>query len=94
VANARLPAFAADAHIAAPAAIAAPRRYGIVGDLFGGMFAQLYGRVSPGLYFLLQAAIALGAALVFGWIANDRTAAPAVTHPARDGAARLASDAT
>ena len=26
-----------------------------VGDLFGGMFAQLYGRVSPGAYFLLQA---------------------------------------
>jgi proton-dependent oligopeptide transporter, POT family len=41
-----------------------------VGDLFGGMFAQLYGRVSPGTYFLLQAMIATGAALVFGRLAE------------------------
>ena len=41
-----------------------------VGDLFGGMFAQLYGRVPPGGYFLLQTVIALGAALAFGWIAR------------------------
>jgi POT family proton-dependent oligopeptide transporter len=41
-----------------------------IGDLFGGMFAQLYGRVSPGLYFLIQAAIAAAAALAFGWIAE------------------------
>ncbi|HEX3764544.1 MAG TPA: hypothetical protein VHW23_37875 [Kofleriaceae bacterium] len=37
-----------------------------VGDLFGGMFAQLYGRISPGAYFLAQAAIAAAAALAFG----------------------------
>jgi hypothetical protein len=41
-----------------------------VGDLFGGMFAQLYGRVSPGAYFLLQVVIAMGAALAFGWVAR------------------------
>ncbi|HEU4730658.1 MAG TPA: MFS transporter, partial [Kofleriaceae bacterium] len=41
-----------------------------VGDLFGGMFAQLYGRVSPGLYFLIQAAIAGAAALAFGRLAD------------------------
>jgi proton-dependent oligopeptide transporter, POT family len=42
-----------------------------VGDLFGGMFAQLYGRVSPGTYFLLQAIIAAAAALAFGRIARS-----------------------
>ena len=41
-----------------------------VGDLFGGMFAQLYGQVSPGVYFLLQAMIAAAAALAFGSIAG------------------------
>jgi POT family proton-dependent oligopeptide transporter len=43
-----------------------------VGDTFGGLFSQLYGRVSPGVYFLAQAAIAAAAALAFG-----RVAAPA-----------------
>ena len=41
-----------------------------VGDAFGGMFAQLYGRISPGAYFLLQAAIAGAAALVFGRVSS------------------------
>jgi POT family proton-dependent oligopeptide transporter len=41
-----------------------------IGDLFGGGFAQLYGRVSPGTYFLLQAMIATGAALAFGRLAD------------------------
>jgi hypothetical protein len=43
------------------------------------MFAQLYGRVSPGVYFLLQAIIALGAAAAFRWVAerNAATRAPA-----------------
>jgi POT family proton-dependent oligopeptide transporter len=41
-----------------------------VGDLFGGMFAQLYGRISPGAYFLIQAAIAAAAALVFGRVSS------------------------
>ena len=50
-----------------------------VGDLFGGMFAQLYGRVSPGVYILLHTIIALGAALAFRWIAerSDARRAPA-----------------
>jgi POT family proton-dependent oligopeptide transporter len=47
-----------------------------VGDLFGGMFAQLYGRISPGAYFLIQAIIAAGAALVFGWAARSDERAP------------------
>jgi POT family proton-dependent oligopeptide transporter len=42
-----------------------------VGDLFGGMFAQLYGRVSPGAYFFLQAVIAAAAAVAFGWVARS-----------------------
>jgi POT family proton-dependent oligopeptide transporter len=60
-----------------------------VGDLFGGMFAQLYGRIPPGVYFLLQAVIAAAAALVFGWIANDdpnkpgREVAPEAVAPRR-----------
>jgi POT family proton-dependent oligopeptide transporter len=41
-----------------------------VGDLFGGLFAQLYGRISPGGYFLLQAVIAGAAALAFGRVAR------------------------
>jgi POT family proton-dependent oligopeptide transporter len=41
-----------------------------VGDLFGGMFAQLYGRISPGAYFLAQAVIAAAAALAFGRVAD------------------------
>jgi hypothetical protein len=50
-----------------------------VGDLFGGMFAQLYGRISPGAYFLIQAAIAAAAALAFGWVARgDQWAASTV----------------
>ena len=40
-----------------------------VGDMFGGLFSQLYGRVSPGVYFLLQALIAAGAALLFARVA-------------------------
>jgi POT family proton-dependent oligopeptide transporter len=62
-----------------------------IGDLFGGMFAQLYGRVSPGVYFLLQAMIALGAALVFGWVARrdedrgDRRVAHDAKDPQRAG---------
>ncbi len=40
-----------------------------VGDMFGGLFSQLYGRVSPGVYFLLQALIAAGAALIFARVA-------------------------
>lgn len=49
-----------------------------VGDLFGGLFSQLYGRVSPGAYFLLQALIAAGAALIFARVAaaGDRSAPP------------------
>jgi proton-dependent oligopeptide transporter, POT family len=51
-----------------------------VGDLFGGMFAQLYGQVTPGVYFFLQAIIALGAALAFGRVANAQVA-PAAVRP-------------
>lgn len=40
-----------------------------IGDMFGGLFSQLYGRVSPGMYFLLQALIAAGAALIFARVA-------------------------
>ena len=47
-----------------------------VGDLFGGMFAQLYGRISPGAYFLVQAVIAAAAALAFGWVARSDERAP------------------
>jgi len=36
-----------------------------IGDFCGGFFSQLYGRIPPSTYFLLQAAIATGAALVF-----------------------------
>lgn len=55
-----------------------------VGDLFGGMFAQLYGRVSPGTYFLVQTVIAAAAALAFGWVArSDEARAPEVI-PGRD----------
>ncbi len=55
-----------------------------VGDLFGGMFAQLYGRISPGAYFLVQAIIAAAAALAFGWVArSDEARAPEVI-PGRD----------
>jgi len=63
-----------------------------VGDVFGGMFAQLYGRVSPGAYFLLQAVIAALAALGFGRIAKTATfdarehAAPDAAAPHRDAA--------
>jgi len=67
-----------------------------VGDLFGGMFAQLYGRIPPGGYFLLQAVIALAAALAFGAVAKrdenareravvpgvERTPPPTVASPA------------
>jgi proton-dependent oligopeptide transporter, POT family len=60
-----------------------------VGDLFGGMFAQLYGRVSPGFYFLLQGIIALGAALAFRWVASRgdarRALAAAPSARAADG---------
>jgi POT family proton-dependent oligopeptide transporter len=42
-----------------------------VGDLFGGVFSQLYGRISPGAYFLLQAIIAAGAALAFARVAEN-----------------------
>jgi proton-dependent oligopeptide transporter, POT family len=42
-----------------------------VGDLFGGVFSQLYGRISPGAYFLLQALIAAGAALAFARVAQN-----------------------
>jgi POT family proton-dependent oligopeptide transporter len=64
-----------------------------VGDLFGGMFAQLYGRVSPGVYFLLQAVIAAAAALVFGWIAkrDERRRVPAVAREAADARQRDAA---
>jgi POT family proton-dependent oligopeptide transporter len=57
-----------------------------VGDLFGGMFAQLYGRVSPGVYFLLQAGIAAAAALAFGWIAkrDEHRRVPAAAPEAAD----------
>lgn len=41
-----------------------------LGDLLGGFFAQLYGRVSPGAYFLMQAGIAALAALAFRWVAS------------------------
>ncbi len=40
-----------------------------VGNTFGGLFAGLYGRVSPGLYFALQALIVGAAALVFRRVA-------------------------
>lgn len=46
------------------------------GDLFGGMFAQLYGRIPPGAYFLIQAAIAAAAALAFGRVARGDEPAP------------------
>jgi len=42
-----------------------------VGNTFGGLFAGLYGRVSPGAYFALQALIVGAAALLF-----KRVAAP------------------
>ena len=57
-----------------------------VGDLFGGMFAQLYGRIPPGAYFLLQMMIAAAAALAFGWVARGEAA----TLPARGSARRPA----
>lgn len=41
-----------------------------VGDVFGSLFAQLYGRISPGAYFFAQMAIAIGAAIVFGRLAR------------------------
>jgi POT family proton-dependent oligopeptide transporter len=44
-----------------------------VGDLIGGGFAQLYGRISPGAYFLAQTAIALAAALAFDRLARRAT---------------------
>lgn len=47
-----------------------------VGDFFGGFFSQLYGVVSPGVYFLMQAVIAAGAAVLFHRVAlgvTDRT---------------------
>lgn len=49
-----------------------------VGDMFGGLFSQLYGRVSPGVYFLLQALIAAGAAVLFARVAagGERDHAP------------------
>jgi POT family proton-dependent oligopeptide transporter len=36
-----------------------------VGNTFGGLFAGLYGRVSPGVYFALQALVVGAAALAF-----------------------------
>lgn len=51
-----------------------------VGDLVGGFFSQLYGRVSPGGYFLIQAIIAAIAAVSFRWVAARREEqAPAET---------------
>lgn len=63
-----------------------------VGDLFGGMFAQLYGRVSPGVYFLLQAIIAAVAALAFARVAGAASQPPGapVTPRARGSARRRA----
>jgi POT family proton-dependent oligopeptide transporter len=40
-----------------------------VGNTFGGLFAGLYGRVSPGVYFALQALVVGAAALVFRRVA-------------------------
>ncbi len=51
-----------------------------VGDLFGGMFSQLYGRISPGAYFLAQALLAAGAALAFARVARseEKPASPVI----------------
>ena len=57
-----------------------------VGDTFGGFFAGLYGRVSPGVYFAIQGLMVAAAALVFRRVAAplEGGAAGAVETAARD----------
>ncbi|MEZ4297730.1 MAG: oligopeptide:H+ symporter [Polyangiaceae bacterium] len=50
-----------------------------VGNTFGGLFAGLYGKLSPGAYFAVQAAIVACAALAF------RRVARALDRPAEEG---------
>ncbi len=63
-----------------------------LGDMFGGLFSQLYGRVTPGVYFLLQALIAAGAALLFARVAEGRSSAVALGSPLPESQGRAGGE--